>query len=472
MKITNIVITLLIIISAFLFITFHSGFINAQNNDCFYPDVKFKLNISSLVKGDNYSLEVLRIQIASDTEFKNRFEDKLKSEGVEKTPEGLKPADETFTIYLSGKEGCQYYIRAITIDGKVFESTNMTPFIPTGKVVIDVKGIPEVSTNSTKITATVEGENITKYKYRINNGEWIEKDISENTLKLTFGYGSQTIEFIGLNRYGDESELWTRTFKVEGSLFINVNGIPEGNTNSTKITATVEGGGIITYKYRINKGEWIEKNISDNILKLTFGYGLQTVEFIGFSENGDKTELWTRTFEVERKSVDTGYPIYLGGYGYEVMLNWYYYVAISHYKKSRELYKEGKEEEAFEAEKLAYAYYRWANKVEDSISINYDYKLPSTEPIIEIEINNRTFNYTEPLRYELLRILEDLIETYLNAGYRSMYQGKLDSAMDYFEIVVLLDPYNEYALRELKKMFGTSYKPNYASIFTEEVDPR
>lgn len=249
---------------------------------------------------------------------------------------------------------------------------------------------------------------------------------------------------------------------------VNVLGIPD-ETEVKTIAVTVGGQNLVSFKYRINSGTWIEGN-EPGTLDITFNYGLNSLEVVGVGTEGE-SDVWSKTFEVKIPADGVAYPVYLGGYGYEVILNYYYWLAISHYKKSLEYREAGNEEEAFEAERLAYAYYDWAEKVEDRISRTFDYDLPTTDEVITVTIGGRSFRYTEPYFYDLLEILEQLITTYLQAGYTAQYKGKINDAIRYFDIVILLDPYNEMALKELEQMLGT-YTPSYMDIFTEEVDPR
>lgn len=398
-----------IVIFSFLLFTIPNKAQCQDEADCFSPDVELEIDVNSLIVGDNYKLEDIRIQIANNLSFADdtMIGDKLKVNNLEVADKGLKPTSDVITIFVSGREECPYYIRGLIVDNggntiETFAETHINMIIPYPEkpeneepeeiiVTIDVDGIPDGETKKQVITAEVEGDNLEKYKYRLNGNEW-SKELTRMKIDIEFdSAGPYEIEFIGIGPNGELSDIWSKNFSI------------------------------------------IFEKLPD--------------------------------FQV--------YPLYLGGQGYEIILNYYYYVAISHYAEYEKLKKEGKKKEAFEAQKLAHAYYNWAEYIEDEISPSFEYRLPTTENIEKKYIAGEgPFSYTNPRFYSLVKILDKLIDTYINSAYTATYRNNLESAINYYEIVLLLDPYNEIALRELDALTNGSYKPDYNQVFTEERDPR
>ncbi|MFW5800351.1 MAG: hypothetical protein ACOCV8_06030, partial [Spirochaetota bacterium] len=226
---------LIAIISLFgiMIITMGNNSIVAQEDDCYSPDINLTISVSSLITGDSpYTLENIRIQVSSSKTYEEeeRIESKLQSEGVEVTSSGLKPLSDFFTISFSGNEKCKYYLRAIILkNGETitFEPVYMNLIIE--KIVsINVEGIPN-DTNKSNIEATVKGNNLVKYKYRVNNGEWKEKNIANNTVELNIKEGENTVEFVGIGNEGLESDVWSKTFTMKK---------PEGLVDTEEIDIT------------------------------------------------------------------------------------------------------------------------------------------------------------------------------------------------------------------------------------------
>lgn len=134
-----------------------------------------------------------------------------------------------------------------------------------------VAGVPSSPTRATGASLTVGGENVSYYKYRLNNGAWnAEQPVSNPILAMGLS-GPVRVDILGRSQYGAylaESNAVTVNWVVDANAAPTmVTGTPATPTRNTSATLIVGGSGVTAYRYTVNGGFYRpESNIVNAIV--------------------------------------------------------------------------------------------------------------------------------------------------------------------------------------------------------------
>lgn len=121
---------------------------------------------------------------------------------------------------------------------------------------------PSTWTQSTSIDIDVGGSGITKYKYKLDGGEWTLAwtDIATSIYYTGLAESAHTLYVRGRKDSGSEqAELnattWTWTIDRTAPAGV-LSGQPSDPTRETAISITVGGPGVVAYKYKLDNESW------------------------------------------------------------------------------------------------------------------------------------------------------------------------------------------------------------------------
>jgi len=151
--------------------------------------------------------------------------------------------------------------------------------------IAEIINPPETLIKTTELFLKVEGDNVTHYKYKLNDQEYSnEFEIIEDIHLTNLYTGTYTLCVLGR----DESENWQLanyptiiTWTVD-SPEATIDNPPENITNQTEILLMIGGGGITHYKYKLNENNYSsEIEISENLHLSNLQDGVNTLYLIG-----------------------------------------------------------------------------------------------------------------------------------------------------------------------------------------------
>jgi len=122
-----------------------------------------------------------------------------------------------------------------------------------------------------------------------------------------------------------------------------------------------------------------------------------------------------------------------------LLINLYYYLAFQHYEHGNV--------------DLALSFYLEAEKI-NKIVFKGKYKIKSASEVVLVEIKGLKIKYTYSQDYELDKFFLNIIETYIKSADTYYYKGNLEMAYTLYNLVLLIDPYNEYVLKQIEKLKG------------------
>ena len=172
--------------------------------------------------------------------------------------------NETKQLFIKVVENPEEYYKGSNINGVLSEDrltkSNGYVFLDeNGKeIVLGPKFSTEIVRNTTSINVTVTGENISKYYYSINNGEYVESDSrtytfsnlngsTTYTIKTYVQYNDGTTSYIltdipetrrGMTSYS-RTKVGTYGFKASGTSLIPENGSNQGDKHGTVANAYI-----------------------------------------------------------------------------------------------------------------------------------------------------------------------------------------------------------------------------------------
>ncbi len=170
-------------------------------------------------------------------------------------------------------------------------------------------GTPASVTSSTDLQVTVTGEDVTAYRYRIDEGEWSSSvDAGTAIAAGGIGEGTHRLEVIGSDSLGNwQNETaptrfsWTVDTTPPMALFEN---LPANITAEKSISVTV--GDAFAYRYRLNDEDWSEER-QGPIVREDFRDGTYTLTAVARDLAGnwqDESSATTYTWKI-----DTSVPV-------------------------------------------------------------------------------------------------------------------------------------------------------------------
>lgn len=124
-----------------------------------------------------------------------------------------------------------------------------------------LSGLPTGTVNYTTADITLGGGGVVAYKYKIDNGVWSqERPVVMHILLAGLGDGPHTVYVVGKNAQGTwqaESEATTASWVVDTTPpEARLSGQPTGVVNYSTANITVGGDGVVSYKYKLDAGQW------------------------------------------------------------------------------------------------------------------------------------------------------------------------------------------------------------------------
>jgi hypothetical protein len=210
---------------------------------------------------------------------------------------GEKPTSDT--IELSGLSDGPATIQVVGKDSmnnwQPFSTpTTYTWTIDTIPPVVQLSDFPARITNSKTVSINVSGDQVSQYKYRLNNRSWSDDiDINELIIEEGLDDGSYTITVTGRDAAGNwqsESSAATCQWVVDTSVpAVTLDGVPATLTNDRLVRATAGGDKVVAFKYRLDGGSWSQELISGSespIIASGLGEGTHVLEAVGKNEAG------------------------------------------------------------------------------------------------------------------------------------------------------------------------------------------
>ena len=177
---------------------------------------------------------------------------------------GILNQDETKQLFIKVVENPDEYYRGEIINGiqsnDYLTKANGYVFVDENEkeIVLGPKFSTEIVRNTTSINVTVTGENISKYYYSINNGEYVESDSrtytfsnlngsTTYTIKTYVQYNDGTTSYVitdipetrrGMTSYS-RTKVGTYGFKASGTSLIPENGSNQGDKHGTVANAYI-----------------------------------------------------------------------------------------------------------------------------------------------------------------------------------------------------------------------------------------
>lgn len=129
----------------------------------------------------------------------------------------------------------------------------------------------------------------------------------------------------------------------------------------------------------------------------------------------------------------------------KLLINILYYISFSHYERGNEydalLYYR-------EAEKINKSYFRGTYKIKTYYILgeegNDKKEQQEKVSVKTLSINELKIKFISTKNYKLDEFFIELIENYINSADNFYYKGYRESALSLYELVLILDPYNEY----------------------------
>ncbi|MBU1172731.1 MAG: thrombospondin type 3 repeat-containing protein [Proteobacteria bacterium] len=174
------------------------------------------------------------------------------------------------------------------------QATTFTWTIDTTPPVAVIDNCPEgiVGRGDLEVMVRGLGEDISAYRYKIDQGLWSESVPSLRPIILTdLGEGEHTLEVTARDRAGnwqapETSSQKTWTVDVE-ALSVTLVGVPGTMTSDDHAIITVTGDQVVAYMYRFDEGTWTYGVVEDDILLTDLSDGLHTLSVRGLSVYGD-----------------------------------------------------------------------------------------------------------------------------------------------------------------------------------------
>ena len=211
------------------------------------------------------------------------------------------------------KANTEYTIYSYVEDENKIKSNIYTTNITTDEY--EVPKIDEVTYSVTlnsitvNVSATGGSNNITKYMYKIDDGEWIESDSSS----YTFDGLSDTTEYEVRIKVGDsdgyESTEYYKAITTEVYILpvvANVNATTTWNSITLTPTGTNGTNEIVGYEYSINNGAYQTSNVFNNLSDNTsYTINVRAIDSAGRKSNVYSTSITTNTYRLPTISVTT-----------------------------------------------------------------------------------------------------------------------------------------------------------------------
>ncbi len=148
----------------------------------------------------------------------------------------------------------------------VNQATSYTWTIDTSTPVAQfISGLPDPITNDTTFNIMVGGQDIISYKYKLDDNQWSgEIAINDPIIRTGLSHGAHQIQVIGKNSAGtwqSENNATVHSWIVDTTppaynVDFTLQNLPNNPTAETSINVTVDGTGIVKYKYKINNEDW------------------------------------------------------------------------------------------------------------------------------------------------------------------------------------------------------------------------
>ncbi|MBM4462041.1 MAG: hypothetical protein FJ012_01735 [Chloroflexi bacterium] len=191
--------------------------------------------------------------------------------------------DGVHTLYVIGKNALGTWQAEVA-------ATTATWTVITTAPVATLSGQPSGVVNYNTANITVGGVGIVAYKYKLDDGAWsAETLVTTNIVLSGLGDGVHTLYVRGKNALGTwqtEAAATTATWTVDTTAptppVATLSGQPSGRVNYNTADITVGGAGVVSYKYKLDDGDWSnERPVNTHIILSSLSTGEHTVYVIG-----------------------------------------------------------------------------------------------------------------------------------------------------------------------------------------------
>ncbi|MBF0548462.1 MAG: SUMF1/EgtB/PvdO family nonheme iron enzyme [Candidatus Riflebacteria bacterium] len=195
-------------------------------------------------------------------------------------------AEGSHTISVIGKDSANNWQNQSS-------STNYSWQIDLTPPIAGLSDTPSSVTNQTVANITVNGNGVTKYKYKIDSGSWsTEKNVSEKIGLPALAQGSHSILVIGCDAAGNwQSENSGTSFSwVVDTTPPNASLIakPASVINQTNSSFSIGGDGVTLYRYKLDSGSWSSDCTTSTLIDLTnLADGIHQISIIGRDSAGN-----------------------------------------------------------------------------------------------------------------------------------------------------------------------------------------
>ena len=228
---------------------------------------------------------------------------------VDQDPNGL-PGGYTLlnTAELSGVGGTWYlHVQARDEAGNESNIVTVSVEMIAGELVAVLNDVPPALTRQTDTTFTVSGEEVVRYRYRLDAGAWSAGHDVDDALQLTsLGDGSHTLEVVGGDAAGtwqpeDEATSYTWTVDTTPPAAPRVHVPAVWHDPFPAWTWTSGGGGNGTFRFQLDAGTrtWQETTETSYRPVDPLGIGVHTLDVQERDAAGNWSATGSATVQVE-----------------------------------------------------------------------------------------------------------------------------------------------------------------------------